>query len=116
LSDEISTLVGNICARIHPWVSEDSWGKLFKPSEINTEVLKEAVELSWQNRHELVFLTLFLTSKDNDFLILPNNGTMNKPLIRESPYGERSEPGIVEGSIVRRFFCIIFLGVFILSY
>jgi uncharacterized protein YutE (UPF0331/DUF86 family) len=40
-------------------VSEDAWIKRFKPSTINSTALKEAVDLSYQKRYELVFLTIF---------------------------------------------------------
>jgi len=59
LSDEISFLVGNVCARIHDWASDDAWNKWFTPSTTNFRVLKDAVELSYQEKWDLVFLTIF---------------------------------------------------------
>ncbi|MCJ7768416.1 hypothetical protein MUP79_08500 [Candidatus Bathyarchaeota archaeon] len=59
MSDSISWLVGSVCAKIHGWASEEAWDKLFKPSVENEPVLKEAVELSHQDKYELVFLALF---------------------------------------------------------
>jgi len=57
LSDEISFLLGNVFARIT--VSDDAWKNWFTPSETNSLVLKDAVELSHQEKWDLVFLTIF---------------------------------------------------------
>jgi len=59
LSDSISWLVGSVSAKIHSRALEEAWHELFKPSQENEQVLKEAVELSHQEKYELVFLTVF---------------------------------------------------------
>jgi hypothetical protein len=59
MPDEISSIVGQICAQIHEWASDDTWSKLFKPSVSNSKISREAVDLRFQNKHDLVFLMIF---------------------------------------------------------
>ena len=60
MSDEISILVGNVCAEIRDWASNQAWHKSFNPTDNNKKIFKEAVELIWQNKYDLVFLVLFM--------------------------------------------------------
>ncbi|MGA8858009.1 MAG: hypothetical protein WB643_12705 [Candidatus Bathyarchaeia archaeon] len=56
---EMSTLVGSICSNLHDWASEDAWDKRFKPSTANSLILKEALDLFFQGKYDLMFLTIF---------------------------------------------------------
>jgi uncharacterized protein YutE (UPF0331/DUF86 family) len=58
-SDSMSFLVGTICANIYDGASEQAWFRVFNPNEENSRILSEAVQLSYNNRFDLVFLTLF---------------------------------------------------------
>ena len=56
---DISVLVGVICANLHDWASEDAWDKHFEPSVVNSMVLKEALDLCFQKKYDLMYLTVF---------------------------------------------------------
>lgn len=59
MSNDISILTGNIYAKIYDWSSDESWKKTFNVSEVNEKIMKEAVDLIYQNKYDLVFLSLF---------------------------------------------------------
>jgi hypothetical protein len=52
-------LVGGICAKISDWSSDQAWSKLFIPSLVNADVMKQAVDLSYSEKYDLMFLTMF---------------------------------------------------------
>jgi hypothetical protein len=79
LSNEIMQLVGGICADIHSTSSEDEWNELLIPSAMNSKILKDALDLSWQNKYELEFLTIFKGIESEAKRILEINHDKEKP-------------------------------------
>jgi hypothetical protein len=56
---DMAVLVGSICSKLHDWASEDAWDKRFEPSTANSLILKEALDLCFQGKYDLMFLTVF---------------------------------------------------------
>jgi hypothetical protein len=48
-----------MCAQISDYASNQALYKLFTASQVNREVLKEALDLSYREKDDLVFLTMF---------------------------------------------------------
>jgi len=60
-------------------VSDDAWKNWFMPSETNSLVLKDAVELSYQEKWDLVFLTIFKGIEAEAKRLLGKNCLKEKP-------------------------------------
>ncbi len=79
MSDELWSLVGNVTAQIYDWHSKGSWLHLFTPSTKNSEVLKEALDLAFQGKYDLVFFTIFKGIEAEAKRLLPKGYDREKP-------------------------------------